>query len=174
MAVVNRMGQPRMALPTFVSFPASHAYREGGPGLIWDTCLQQLVEPNADEREHAMGFPTGMTFVPSISEDSRRQVLGQAMDLNCLTWIVSLGMVEQRRLRATFVIVTPLVSSLPTVTVEASTGGEESYTFHPWSTWDVLGEHVKVVAHAVGGVCCSSGVPLGDLEERVASPKVFA
>ncbi len=58
MAVVNRVGQPRMALPTFVSFPASHAYREGGPGLVWDTCLQQLVEPNADERERAMGFPT--------------------------------------------------------------------------------------------------------------------
>jgi hypothetical protein len=32
MAVVNRMGQPRMVLPTFVSFPTSHAYREGGPG----------------------------------------------------------------------------------------------------------------------------------------------
>jgi hypothetical protein len=83
-------------------------------------------------------------------------------------------MAEQRRLRATFVVVTPLVSLLSTVTVEALTGGEESCTFHPWSTWDVLGEHVKVVAHAVGGVCCSNGVPLGDLEERVASPKVFA
>jgi len=149
MAVVNQVGQPRMALPTFVSFPASHAYREGGLGLVWDTCLQQLVEPNVDEKERAMGFPTGMPFVPSIFEASRRQVLGQAMDLNCLTWIVSLGMVEQRQLRATFVIVTPFVSSLPTGTVEASTGGEESYTFHPWNTWDVLGEHVKVVAHVV-------------------------
>jgi hypothetical protein len=39
MAVVNQVGQPRMALPTFVSFPASHAYREGGFGLVWDTCL---------------------------------------------------------------------------------------------------------------------------------------
>ncbi len=66
------------------------------------------------------------------------------------------------------------MSSLPTVTVEASTGGEESCTFHAWSTWDVLGEHVEVVAHVVGGVCCYSGVPLGDIEERVASPKVFA
>ncbi len=37
MAMVNRVGQPRMALPTFVSFPTSHAYREGGPGLVWDT-----------------------------------------------------------------------------------------------------------------------------------------
>jgi hypothetical protein len=43
MAVVNRVGQPRMALPTFVSFPASHAYREGGPGLVWDTRVQRLV-----------------------------------------------------------------------------------------------------------------------------------
>jgi hypothetical protein len=34
MAVVNRVGQPRMALPTFVSFLASHAYRKGGPGLV--------------------------------------------------------------------------------------------------------------------------------------------
>jgi hypothetical protein len=40
MAVVNRVGQLRMALPTFVSFPTSHAYREGGLGLVWDTCSQ--------------------------------------------------------------------------------------------------------------------------------------
>jgi hypothetical protein len=96
------------------------------------------------------------------------------MDLNYLTWIVSLGMAEQHRFKATSVIVTPLVNSLPTMTVEASIGGEESCTFHPWNTWDVLGEHVEVVAHAVGGVCCYNGVPLGDMEERVASPKVFA
>jgi hypothetical protein len=70
MTVVNRVGQLRMALPTFVSFPASHAYREGGLGLVWDTCLQWLVELNVDEREREMGFPTGVTLVPSISEAS--------------------------------------------------------------------------------------------------------
>ncbi len=96
------------------------------------------------------------------------------MDLNCLTWIISLGMVKQRWLRATSIVVTPFVSLLPIVTVEASTGGKESCTFRLWSTWDVLGEHVEVVAHVVGGVCCSSGVPLGDMEERVASPEVLA
>jgi hypothetical protein len=83
-------------------------------------------------------------------------------------------MAEQHQLKATSVVVTPLVSSLPTMTVEASTGGKESCTFHPWSTWDVLGKHVEVVAHAVGGVCCFSGVPLGDMEECVASPEVLA
>jgi len=48
-------------------------------------------------------------------------MLGQAMDLNCLTWIISLGMVEQRRFRATSIVITPLVSSLPIMTVEALT-----------------------------------------------------
>ncbi len=89
------------------------------------------MEPNINERERAMGFLTGVTSVPSIFEVSRRQVLGEAMDLNCLTWIVSLGMAEQHQLKATFVVVTHLVSSLPIVTVEASIRGEESCTFHP-------------------------------------------
>jgi len=132
------------------------------------------MEPNADERERVMGFPTRVTSVPSISKASRRQVLGQAMDLNCLIWIVSLGMAKQHQLKATSIIITPLVSSLPIVMVEASIGGEESCTFHHWSTRDVLREHVEVVAHVVGRVCCFSSVPLGDMEERVASPKVFA
>jgi hypothetical protein len=94
-------------------------------------------------------------------------MLGQAMDLNYLTWIVSLDMAEQRRLRATSIIVTPLMSSLPTVTIEALAWGEDNYTFHRWSTWDVLGEH------AIGRVCCSIGVPMGDMEECVASPEVL-
>jgi len=66
------VGQPRLALLTFVSFPTSHAYREGGPGLVWDTCSQQLVKPNVDEKEHVMGFPTGVKLVPSISEASHQ------------------------------------------------------------------------------------------------------
>ena len=40
MAVVNRVGQPMMALPTIVSFPSLHAYRDGGPGLVWDTHIR--------------------------------------------------------------------------------------------------------------------------------------
>jgi hypothetical protein len=119
-----------------------------------------LLEPNADEKERAMGFPTRVTSVLPISEASCQQVLGQAMDLNYLTWIVSLGMAKHRWLKATSIVVTPLVSSLPMVMVEASAGGEESCTFHLWSTWDGLGMHVEVVTHVVGGVCCFNGVPL--------------
>ncbi len=34
MAMVNQVGQLTMALPTFVNFPTSHPYREGGPRLV--------------------------------------------------------------------------------------------------------------------------------------------
>ncbi|BBN14385.1 hypothetical protein Mp_6g11220 [Marchantia polymorpha subsp. ruderalis] len=152
MALVNHVGQPRMALPTLVSYPASHAYRDGGPGLLWDSVLHQLVEPNADERERAMGFLTGVTAASSVSEASRRQVLGQAMDLNCLTWIVSLGLAEQRRLRTDLVVVTPLISSLPTGTVVAMAGGDLRDIRHTWSSWYVTRGLARVDAHAVGDV----------------------
>ncbi len=79
------------------------------------------MEPNVDERERAMGFPTRVTLVPSIYEASCRHVLGQAMDLNCLTWIVSLGMAEQRRLRATFIVAT---LTWPSVGVKPNTWKE--------------------------------------------------
>lgn len=148
LAVVNRVGQPRAALPTLLSFPGSHAFRDGGPGLLWDSQLQQLVEPNADERERAMGFITGTTAVPSLSEASRRQVLGQAMDLNCLTWIISLAMAEQRRVRSTL----PFMISLPTETVQAASGGEQVRTTrcrpHPWHTWEVLEVQKELTAKA--------------------------
>jgi hypothetical protein len=72
MVVVNQVGQPRMALPTFVSFLTSHAYKEGGPRLVWDTCSQRFVKPNVDVRECAMGFPTIMTLVTFIFEASHR------------------------------------------------------------------------------------------------------
>ncbi|CAM6129545.1 unnamed protein product [Calypogeia fissa] len=75
MAQVNRVGEPRAALPTLLSAPASYAYRDGGPGLVWDTQVQQLMEPNADEQERAMGFATSVTAVSSVFEASRRQVL---------------------------------------------------------------------------------------------------
>ncbi|OAE32620.1 hypothetical protein AXG93_3515s1040 [Marchantia polymorpha subsp. ruderalis] len=55
-----------------------------------------------------MGFMTGVTASSSVLEASRRQVLDLAMDLNCLTWIVSLDLAKLRRLRVDLVVVTPL------------------------------------------------------------------
>jgi hypothetical protein len=45
-----------------------YAFKDNGPGLVWDSIMQEMVEPNADERERAMGFPTGTTNVHGMSE----------------------------------------------------------------------------------------------------------
>jgi hypothetical protein len=85
LVVVNRKGEPRRAFLTLVSFARSYAFKDNGSGLVWDSITQEMVEPNIDEHERAMGFPTGSTNVHGISEQQRRFLLGQAMNLNCLT-----------------------------------------------------------------------------------------
>eukprot|EP00850_Spirogloea_muscicola_P007640 SM000039S14470 [mRNA] locus=s39:338677:339432:+ [translate_table: standard] len=85
-ALCNKVGQPRAALPTLVSCPASYEFRNGGPGIVWDNTTQRLEEPRADERERALGFRTGTIAAPGLTERQRRKLLGQAMDLRALTW----------------------------------------------------------------------------------------
>ena len=88
----NEVGRNISALPTLVSFPGSYAFRNGGPGMVYNNVTSKLEEPNADERERAMGFPTGTTAAPNIPEGQRRRLLGQAIDLRCLTFLLSLGL----------------------------------------------------------------------------------
>jgi hypothetical protein len=103
-ALVNRLGRPRAAFPTFLSFARSYAFRGDGPGTVVDTSIAEYNtdEPNADERERAMGFATGTTQVPQspIHEMQRRSLLGQAMDLNCVTWLLAIATAEQRHVDA--------------------------------------------------------------------------
>jgi hypothetical protein len=68
LAVINRKGEPRRAFPTLVSFSRLYAFKDNGPGLVWDSITQEMVESNADERERAMGFPIGTTNVLGMSE----------------------------------------------------------------------------------------------------------
>ncbi|CAI7859113.1 unnamed protein product [Closterium sp. NIES-53] len=46
------------------------------------------LEPNANEKELAMGHQWGATAHPEVSEAQRRAALGKAMDLNVMTWIL--------------------------------------------------------------------------------------
>ena len=96
LAVVNQVGMPRLALSTLVSYPGSHAFRDHGPGLVWDTTTRRLEEPRADERERAMGFLTGTTTAPELTESQRRQILGQAMDLTSMVWFVGVCLAVQQ------------------------------------------------------------------------------
>jgi hypothetical protein len=49
--VVNRVGPPRTTLPSFLNFPHSHAFSNGGPRMIWDSHSFNMEEPDADEKE---------------------------------------------------------------------------------------------------------------------------
>ena len=144
--MVNIAGKPRRTLPTFVNFSKSYAFCGDGPGTILDTSGVEYVteEPNADERERAMGFLTGTTHLSdnSISEYQRRMLLGQAMDLNCLTWILAIVVTDQHRLHA-MVSSVPLFSDLraalqslphPGTDFEVA-GGESQQPLHPWRGW---------------------------------------
>ncbi len=126
--------------------------------MIWDSATQTFGEPSAEEREHAMGFPTGTTAAPMLSEQDRCQVLGQAMDLNCLTWILSLGLAEQRRLHTDHDPSLDSVRSMPIGTLQASAGGEARSRVHPWTTWDVLDELVASAGPTVDQVGASTEV----------------
>ena len=92
----NEVGRPINALPTLVSYPGSYAFRNGNPGMVLNTDNNQLEEPNANERERAMGFRTHTTSAPNVTEAQRRRLLGQAIDLRCLTFLLSLGLTHQQ------------------------------------------------------------------------------
>jgi hypothetical protein len=107
--VVNVAGQPRRALPTLVSFPGSYAFRNGGPGLLRFRQAETSYwrEPNANERERALGFSgddtklfreQGALYTPQElewEEKLRRQVLGACIDSLTLTWLLCCGLAAQ-------------------------------------------------------------------------------
>eukprot|EP00850_Spirogloea_muscicola_P003137 SM000012S25399 [mRNA] locus=s12:814352:819161:- [translate_table: standard] len=95
-APCNKVGQPRAALPTL----RSYAFRNRGPGMVWDHTTQQLEEPRADERERALGFQTGMTAAPELTERQRRKLLANAMDLRAVTWSLTVCLAAQRSQQA--------------------------------------------------------------------------
>jgi hypothetical protein len=85
LVVVNRVGLPQTTLLTFLNFPHFRASRNGGLRMIWDSHSFSMEKPNADEKEQAMGFRISITIVQCISKGALRRILGQVMDLNCLT-----------------------------------------------------------------------------------------
>jgi hypothetical protein len=56
LVVVNRVGLPCVTLLTLLNFSHFHAFKDGGPWMIWDSHSSNKEEPNAYEKEHAMGF----------------------------------------------------------------------------------------------------------------------
>lgn len=156
LAVVNRKGEPQRALPTLVSYAQSYAFKDNGRGLVWDSMTQEMVEPNADEQERAMGFPTGTTNIPGISESQHRFLLGQAMDLNYLIWLVSLVVAEQKRLASSlsdcmgFYEMRSAIEPFFSLSQEGKmVGGGQALASHPWDVWSYRSLFAKTGSEVV-------------------------
>ena len=68
LALVNKVGVPRRAFPTFMTFPQSFTILDRGLGVVWDAHTKTHCEPIADEQDRAMGFQTGTTTASGFSK----------------------------------------------------------------------------------------------------------
>ena len=87
------VGQPRSTLPTLVAYPMSRAFRTGCPGSIWQMAHADgtpgfWTEPNPDERERALGYPTGATAALNVSDQDRHKITGNCMDQAAITGLL--------------------------------------------------------------------------------------
>ena len=88
-------------LPTLASYPGSRAYREGAAGVLhlthhgWDD-PNAYTEPCPDERERCLGFRTGTTRAPGITENTRHRLTGACMDLRVVQSIVAITLALDR------------------------------------------------------------------------------
>ena len=86
----NTPGAPQIALPKLVCFPGSHAFRvkngRPGPGMMFHE--DDLKEPDATVADVLLGFEAGDTSAEGLSDQQRRHLLGQCIDMNLLTWLV--------------------------------------------------------------------------------------
>ncbi len=61
LAMVNRVGLPRVVILRLLNFPHSHAFRDGGPKKIWDSHSSNMEEPTISENEQVVEFHTNTT-----------------------------------------------------------------------------------------------------------------
>ena len=88
----NKVGQPRICLPTIVSYPGSFAFRRRtngtpGEGQLWDKLTRNWIEPTIKEKEQLMGYRPDDTMGGLATEKERAERLGQAMDGNTSRWM---------------------------------------------------------------------------------------
>ena len=90
-------------MPTIVSYPKSHAYRQqhnGNPreGQLWNTITKCYEEPTLEEKEQLMGYEIGSTCGGLATPKERIHRLGQAMDGNTMRWLGAFLYAQQNRM----------------------------------------------------------------------------
>ena len=86
----NIAGAKLRALPTLMATHQSHAFRKGGQGSLLNIDTGEEEEPDAQERERAMGYDEDCTAAPGVSELERRKVLGNAIDQRALSALLTI------------------------------------------------------------------------------------
>jgi hypothetical protein len=92
----NKKGEPLSALPTFTAYRLSRAFKVGQPGAVYDGSMRCWTEPNAQERELAMGFDEDSTFAPivpgqpKVDDAASQAALGRAMDMNAISHLFAM------------------------------------------------------------------------------------
>ena len=88
----NKVGQPRVCMPTIVTYPGSFAYRRRvngnpGEGQLWDRKNHRWIEPTVWEKEQMLGDRVDDSMGGLATDIERAARLGQAMDGNTLRWM---------------------------------------------------------------------------------------
>ena len=90
----NRKGEPVRVLPTLVSHPNSHSFRDGKQGMV-HTADGQLQQPTVVEREQALDMWPNATAVEGVSDRVRHDLTGRSIDTFCLTTLIQATAVVQ-------------------------------------------------------------------------------
>ncbi len=73
-----------------VAYPLSRAFLPGMGGSIWVGSIGQHTEPSPDERERALGYSTGATGAPGVTEQQRHTITGRCMDAYAMRSLLAL------------------------------------------------------------------------------------
>eukprot|EP00873_Tetraselmis_striata_P010530 jgi/Tetstr1/430794/TSEL_020579.t1 len=93
---VNKPGQPR-ALPTILARPDSDAYSGEGAGMLFNINTGEWERPTVHMKEELFGYEPNV--IHGISLPDHERLIGNAMGLHSVAWIVGQLFVEQQRLR---------------------------------------------------------------------------
>eukprot|EP00873_Tetraselmis_striata_P028450 jgi/Tetstr1/448714/TSEL_035951.t1 len=93
---VNKPGQPR-ALPTILARSDSDAYSGEGAGMLFNINTGEWERPTVHLKEELFGYEPNV--IHGISLPDHERLIGNAMGLHSVAWIVGQLFVEQQRLR---------------------------------------------------------------------------
>ena len=97
----NRMGQPRICMPTLLSFLRSNAFRtkqnsKPGEKEVYNNITRVWEEPEVEEKEALMGYARGVTSTSNVTENQRSIRIGRALDGNTMRWLGAFMAAKQK------------------------------------------------------------------------------